>query len=280
MRFKTFLEAKAEGSPKQVFEPIKDLTNFLKENCSDSLWMIAKNKPLFRGFRNKAEDAPPSFVDLTKTSRKSQNTSNWYTEIFDNHPEMQDFPKRSKSLVCTTSQNDATGYGEVFAMIPVNGSKIGLVGSSDMWDINVNFFGSKSSLDDPNDFLSFLKDKAYGNGPPSFGILQRLDKDLKDPESQAFKNLSSALIKPDFDIYERYHIRHLKTLIGREDFTKHFLDSLLKSYSPSETGLTVETTATLGITGLERQEVWFDKGAVLICLSDWRELVDDFKNNV
>jgi hypothetical protein len=258
MKFKTFLEAKAEGSSKQVFEPIDHIHEFLKRHCSDSLWMIEQDKPFYRGFGKLQWDHPPAFVNLSKTARKSQNTNNFYTEIFDNHPEMQDFPKRSKSIICSTSKGYASAFGSVFAVIPVNGSKIGLVGEQDMWDLRTTLFGKSLSLIDANYFLKNLLD--YDEEDEScLNALVKFDEALKTVNSEIIERLR---------FVEKY-----KRVISSD-----FLKELFDSYSPRKTGLLAKTTATLESSKIIQGEVWFDKGAVIINIDDWQDLQKHVKD--
>lgn len=70
--------------------------------------------------------------------RVSSNTANFYTLWMDNHPSFKDLPKRSKSFICTTSEGYASGYGEVYYVIPADNAKVGVVGTQDIWNTHLN----------------------------------------------------------------------------------------------------------------------------------------------
>jgi len=80
------------------------------------------------------------FVDPTArtTERKSANTYNYYTLWMDNDPAWASFPKRSRSLICSTSLNIASSYkgqgGKPMVVIPVENCTIGVCSAADLWE--------------------------------------------------------------------------------------------------------------------------------------------------
>lgn len=66
--------------------------------------------------------------------RVSKNTLNYYTLWMDNHPDWAAYPKRSKSLICSTSLDTASGFhNKIFRVIPSNDCKIGVAHTRDLW---------------------------------------------------------------------------------------------------------------------------------------------------
>ena len=138
--FKQFLMEAAVGAPLKIVGHGNDaatLTTLFDTHCSDAEWMIERNTPLYRGVRNDVYDDITT-VDPTQTERKSENTSNYYTLIFDNLPERAKWPKRSKSLIATTRLRVAEDYGTARVVIPFNRVKIGCINSDDMFDTRLN----------------------------------------------------------------------------------------------------------------------------------------------
>lgn len=260
--FKSFLqEARAEGSPKQVFEPLIDLHGFLSVHCKDSFWMIEKNKPLYRGFKNGLK-YEPYYVDLTKTKRVSQNTSNWYTEIFDNHPEMRDFPKRSESLICSTAVGTAYQFGDAFVAIPIDDAKIGITNERDLWAKEVSLFGEQFGIDGANGFIDNIVRSGLEleySTRADYGYLEQFSDEIYDNDSRAYKRLSKNSYYKDF--------------LDNSLFTDAFLPVLLKAYSPDELKMDCATTKDFDSFSFESStECWFDKGAVIIPLNKWYEM--------
>ena len=257
MRFKTFLEAKAEDSPKQVYVGLQlnPAPYYLDKYCPDLFWMLVENAPFYRGMRT--ENMGVSYVDLTKTTRKSQNTSNWYTEIFDNHFEMADYPKRSKSLICSTDLDYAYGFGnQVYVVLPVKNSKIGEVRELDIWDLDpIELFGHSGTLDEINDFLGKIIRLGLNTRECSFQLLRKFDSEIKDESSEVFNRIQHS---------------EYSDLLDRDDFLNDFLRTILEVYSPDMLGVVSSTPATFRHAG--DQEVWFDTGAIIIPLYEWRKM--------
>ena len=90
-----------------------------------------KGSPIYRGLRNNI--SLYAFVEPEKYTRVSANTENYYTLMIDNSPNWEGYPKRSKSIICSSSKSGASGYGNVYRVIPKNGAKIGVCSSDDFW---------------------------------------------------------------------------------------------------------------------------------------------------
>lgn len=117
---------------------VEEVINLLETHCSDAQWMVDNNNPIWRGLKYLATDVPGYYIDPSKTVRKSQNTTNYYTIIWDHHPDWKGWPKRSRSLIATSNLDYAGWYGNAFAAIPYNGVQIGVVNVGDLHDVKVN----------------------------------------------------------------------------------------------------------------------------------------------
>lgn len=133
----------ADLQTKRTAKTIQAICNIIYDDCYDALWMFKTNKPLWRGHKtplapeNTAVVPEAVVLDPSATERVSQNTSNHYTLFFDNHPERANWPKRSRSLICTTSRAAASSYARElspYAIIPFDHTKVGAVNSNDMWE--------------------------------------------------------------------------------------------------------------------------------------------------
>ncbi len=77
--------------------------------------------------------------ELTKVNprvegRTSAHTSNEYTVLMSNLPEWSAFPKRSKSLICSYSQDFASTYGETYGVILPTDFRLGVAPREDIWE--------------------------------------------------------------------------------------------------------------------------------------------------
>jgi hypothetical protein len=120
--------------------------------CKDFNW---DDKPIFRGIYNSNEIllSPCMLFNPKAIERKSANTTNYYTMLFDNSPYRGNFPKRSKSLICTSDQFTAASYGEkLYRVIPFDNAKIAICPDMDFWCS----FKKIETLDEFNSNLEIL----------------------------------------------------------------------------------------------------------------------------
>jgi hypothetical protein len=226
----------------------KQAIDLLNTHARDALRLLEANAPLYRGdlsLNNRIKDHQFGLVDPSKTARISNNTSNHYTLIFDNHPDRQDFPKRSRSLVCTTSIRKALFYSPerfINVVVPYDNVKIGVVNKDDIWDTKINMFGVKADIERYNDLF-----KSIGITDKSFSSFTEFDQLLKAKDPIA--------------------IRKFVKLFHSRKNSDQFLEQLFASYSARATGHTIETTATLPIGS--NTEVWFSGPAIVMTIDMW-----------
>lgn len=94
---------------------------------------ILSRPPIFRGIANRSDDFLFVNPKAAATPRRSRNATNQYTLMMDNLPAWQAYPKRSQSIICSSAQHQAGGYGTLYRVLPVNGSKLGICPSADLW---------------------------------------------------------------------------------------------------------------------------------------------------
>jgi hypothetical protein len=251
--FKEYLHEERAGARIPSFDAVdvEKAIELLNEKCSDARWMLDVNRPIWRGERSSLVNAETGFMvsDPSKTIRKSQNTTNFYTLILDNNPLCKDFPKRSRSFIATTDRQVAHDYADgkgEWAMIPFDGVKIGYVGQKDIWYTRISLFGIHSSLEALNDSWSetTLSDSDW-NEWIEFDAL------LKENDSDSMKQLLSG-----FPLARPYHLR--------------FLDTVYRAYGPKSTGFKCYTTATM--PHVENTEVWVGGPVMMISKSMWEAM--------
>jgi len=91
-----------------------------------------ESQHIFRGIRGSAY-YPYWVVQPSKTYRTSKNTNNFYTGLLDKLPSWSEYPKRSRSVICTTGYDAAQAFGNVLQVFPQNGAKIGICSMDDFW---------------------------------------------------------------------------------------------------------------------------------------------------
>ena len=267
--FKEFLSEAAVGKqPNAKAVSVEKAIALLNAHCKDALWMLHENKPIFRGddyLRNAVYKEGFATVDPSKTVRKSENTSNYYTEIFDHHPEMTDFPKRSRSYIAATgyrSYDTAYNFGPVNILIPYDGVKIGCVNRLDIWDIHISFVrGDRGNrLEDIN---TEIFNQLFGERSNPWDELVKFDK---SPDRDRLEYVLE-------DLFDNGHNRkELNQLIDR--FSTNFLQTIFELYSLKNTKFTLRTTKDLkGTNG----EIWIGGPCVVISPEMWALLRDAIK---
>lgn len=92
-------------------------------------------------FRGKADGVIDDVILVrpSEHTRNSANTSNHYTVWMDNDPAWGEFPKRSSSIICSTSRN-VEGYGSLsggknYSVWPIEpGARFGVCPDYDIWN--------------------------------------------------------------------------------------------------------------------------------------------------
>ena len=105
---------------------------YIEYNCSEIVNNYRKTKNyIYRGIPNTKpflKISPKSFT------RKSANTLNYYTILFDYLLDSwKNWPNRSESIVCTSDSSNAAGYGNLFLVFPSNKNYIAKCPADDMW---------------------------------------------------------------------------------------------------------------------------------------------------
>ena len=203
--FKEFL-IEREVTPLDI-RPLGDnWEEFVLKNCSEALTSFKHNRALYRGWSNydSALDGP-ALINLTRSTRASENTSNHYTEIFDSNPNNREYPKRSKSLIASTSKSTAESFdiSGLTVLLPFDNTPIGVTPGDDMW-------GTRFRVRDPdtqmvlhstfiNNVNEFLDEFVFKGGKVSWQRLQtlttKLIKDIeRDETSHTYENYSPSLL--------------------------------------------------------------------------------------
>ncbi len=139
MRLKQLLEAPVRHiSAENPYVPRSITpTEFIDwcEKHARSYLGLAKKYPIFRGFKGSPPDL--GIMNTNRMDRVSANTKNIYTVWMDNHPAWKDYPKRSKSIICSLSEARAGSYAYESAtmlIIPADINRIGICPGEDLWE--------------------------------------------------------------------------------------------------------------------------------------------------
>ena len=213
-----------------------DITGILAEHCSDA-YQTART-PIWRGTgRNKAEIM---MLDPSTGTRRSENTTNYYTMLMDNSPYMKGFPKRSNSLICTTRRKVAESYGngKAYAIFPYNGTKIAICPGSDLWDTTVDLTDLRDGGVQWDDINHILKNRLGFSDDATFQQM------IEYTNSDRFRNLLStvtSVIEPE-----------------------KFIAWLQQQMAPEKVGFVSMDISTFDASDYPDNEVWFSGPCIAI----------------
>lgn len=224
MRFKQFLQEDQFAKDISLEEAIQ----LLKDNCQDILKSDAK---IYRGATGTIK--PYQLVHGAAGHRKSANTSNHFTVIFDETMPAKGFPARSKSLICTSDQNKADNYGSLYRVFPYDGVKIGVCPDQDMFDTKLTFHDGETMR------------------------INRMNYEFQDmniPET-SFDDLASACYNASVSYFTG-------------DSLKKYKQNIRDTYDPIALGFVLKDTSTLPNYGeSDSREMWFSGKAIVISQS-------------
>jgi hypothetical protein len=214
--------------------------SLIDKHCKDAVKAYFDGKRIYRGMHNKKDYL---YIDPKKFVRKSKNNANYYTLINDNADCWKGYPKRSQSIICSTSVNDVQSYGNPYIVFPYDGAKIGVAPAYDYWYSFIDELGM--SLDN---FILFLRntfkllhiplyDKSYKDMVKSF---KAFDEYMKTHQL----TLDVHKMLPRMDLYEGDLLKHLEELM-----------------CPDNNYFELKTIDKLTDNGVE---VWTDSKSILI----------------
>jgi len=227
----------------------KFVQNFFKKNKQ-----CLKGSPIYRGLEF---DENYLYVEPSQYERVSANTNNYYTLLMDNLPSWQKYPKRSKSIICTTSPLYAGSFGKLFQVYFEDNAKIGVCSAEDIWG---SFFLFEN-LTDLNATLSrifnHMAELMFTN-PQTF---KQLSENLKNIDIFKRKNKDKTEIQIRKFYENKWRYLHDNFI---QDYVKSplsFMDYLNEKLSPSKNGFKLLKT---GSEIQRKKEVWSDGNAIMI----------------
>jgi len=229
-------------------DKISQLVELAKQNCSEFLENNLVS-PLWRGTGR--EHPYIRIVDPSMGVRKSQNTTNHYTELMDNSPYYEGWPKRGKSLICSTSKYRAIEYGRLYAVLPFNKTKIAVASKSDIWFTDIYF----PKLDWITNFYKF--NNFMGNR--GLGFPENYEDMVWYSKSDTFADIFRR------EFYDAY------------DFDpSNFIDYIQKYMAPYRVGFSLEDTSSFSTNEYPKKECWFSGKCIIIEQDTYQSMLEAF----
>jgi len=228
----------------------KEAYDYIIKNCKKAL----NGTLIWRGNKNIKDSQ--YFIDPSKTMEDRISpfaTNNFYNLLLSNLDSWKSFPKRDKSIICTTSFDNAyrRGFDSAYLVLPKDGAKIGVCPGQDIWDafdknsniqsldiINIMFSEMRESL--PNKQKYIVSDQSFKE---FIKLCNAVDKNIKFLKEEGLD---------DYDFLKEYFNAN-----GSIKFID-FIDDLL---NPKNNNIKLKHSGD-SIGG--DNEVWTDSMSVLV----------------
>jgi len=218
MRLRQYLNELTRNYPTPRSQSIykQDAIDYIRRRCG-KYTKLFKNKKvplIYRGIRSSNDDF--LYIDPRKgLPRLSANTYNYVTLMMDNLPSWKKYPKRSRSIICSSNVESAKSYGmgTTYVVIPFDRVTIGVCPDKDIWLSFKKPLNTSVSMF--NGFLHKLIRK-YGN-------------DLSGSETswKTFKNEMYNIVNYYYD-----EIKDVKSIEGRKEMLSMFSEWSNNYYFP------------------------------------------------
>lgn len=270
-KYKLFLETYEEPKKRSMSISIKDAVDIIKNNCTE--FLKDKKSRIFRGLG----DNDSSYL-LVKPSegllRRSANTDNHYTLLIDHSKRWDGFPKRSKSIICTTNGETACNYGFLYVVIPFDNAKIGVCPLSDIW------YSFKMDINEFVQDLSRVGVSDYDFDAMLAG-LESLGKRIIESKGKIDYDKSSGGLSSDW-LFSKL-TDHPDLLSISKSYYKEwesnnslsFYDFLDNLFDPKRNKFKVESYEGIIKMGDFDQEVWTDSNCVMVLAKDFNSLLKE-----
>ena len=129
--FKQFI-SEQHGSNRTVRISPKAAFELIAEHCPGVARQM-KKQIIYRGGSGMNNEDPYHANSNVGKPRRSANTANYFTLWHDNHPDWADFPKRSRSFICSNDYSIANNFGDVHILVPYDNAHVGVVPDEDLF---------------------------------------------------------------------------------------------------------------------------------------------------
>jgi len=132
MRFKQYLLEDLPRVPTSTPTSLDKAIKWARENAPNVMKRIKSGEiSLLRGVDGSKGNY--QFGDTSTFKRVSKNTYNYYTKFISTSSKWKEFPSRESAYICASNNRIASGYGDIFYVIPADNAKVGKCDSHDIW---------------------------------------------------------------------------------------------------------------------------------------------------
>lgn len=183
----------------------------LVDHCDTAIDNARVGNYIYRGDRKWTEQYVA--FDSSLSVRASDNGRNYYTMLMDTLPAFNGFPKRSKSLITSSTKSKAKPYGDMYRIYPHQDAKVGICQWKDIWDTEFMLLGTKVNFADLNEGLHIL-------GVSETNVLSSLKE-----RSDYFRGIDVKQCRDLSEFFEFMGIRKSEFIKAKENFYGEFVSS-------------------------------------------------------
>lgn len=243
-----------------------DLKKRMEIECSTSIGKYREGIRMFRGLKSANKDI--YFISPSKHMRSSRNTSNFFTSLIDSSNRWKNYPKRSRSIICTTDYFAAKAYGSVYNIFPKNGAKIGICSEDDIWSSVDNILAELGLY--VNDFNNLF-----------YELYDEIGESQNEMERLNYENIDNILNKFDEFIQkngiERFielpsiHYSKIATHLKNNyrGNIRNYFDDLL---DPVKNNFKLVSIEEFNITSRFIHEIWTDGDSYMVDEDFWKTI--------
>lgn len=259
LSFKEFL---AESSHKKSIS-VEEAIKLINEHCRDT------KEPLWRGMNRQGNDA--YILHGEESERKSANTQNFYTVVFDKFLPVEGYPRRGNSIILANDYYTARGFGTVFAVFPYDDVPIGVCVSHDLWHSGSFQIGDSEDILPVHRWNDFwrecgLSDKSFEEFVSGIKEKMAQHKAKSEPKDDSTEEETRSDAESDFDAGKM-----LTDIFKTPDNVIPFLK---KAYSVDTFNFKLATTKTIKSIKGDR-ELWISGKCVAIEKDVWDRMQKD-----
>lgn len=155
MRFSEYLVEKAVVKWDSRSVKVDEAIDLLNRHCKMGLKAISSGGLLYRGFKHGTK-INSMVINPSTGERTSKDTNNLYQLMMDNSKALKDYPKRGKSLICSSSLLEAESYGSAMVIVPFDGTMVACGGEDDFISTDIGAVVDHQTLDDMSQVIETI----------------------------------------------------------------------------------------------------------------------------
>ena len=238
------VEAEVKPYQRQEFTGLQESIKFIQTHCQQAIKGGMLEKPLWRGMYG--YEAKVIHFRPGTGRRKSENTSNQYTALMSNSPYFKGWPKRDRSMICSTDIGYAGDFGFIYAILPFDNAKIGVCPSFDLWN---------TTISGPRLAITSERVRTVGNLPDF--LIRHFD--LPETYTEMKRYVTTRKFSSMLDHYNSTHREITEPLSPPE-----FLPYLFEVLNPTMIGMRLMNVKQFAAASLGKHECWLSHDVVAI----------------